>query len=149
MIYKTVHRKQKFSNTNLTTKHGGNSCALERKVVPAPHVSPLCFSCYKSRRKSRPRKGQDCDYDKMNMSVVICDTYIPKRSTKRRLQLNHWEPRRSIMQQHFFCVISLTIKDRGYKLLRIDKHYHHRIVNRFEIEKKEYVYNLEKFVTVL
>jgi hypothetical protein len=41
----------------------------------------LCFSCYKPGDKSWKRKGPDCDYDKRNISVVICGTDIPSNSS--------------------------------------------------------------------
>jgi hypothetical protein len=39
----------------------------------APKVwHPWCYSCYKPDDKSWMRKWPDCDYDKQNVSVVIC-----------------------------------------------------------------------------
>ena len=38
---------------------------------------PSCYSSYKPGDKSRMRKGPGSVYDKQNISVVICDTYIP------------------------------------------------------------------------
>jgi len=44
---------------------------------------PSCYYCYKHGDKSCMRIGSDCDYDKHNMFVVICDTGIP-------VKLNDW-----------------------------------------------------------
>lgn len=43
--------------------------------------SSCCF-CYKLGDKSGMRKGQYCDFDKLNIFVVICDTDIPYPSIK-------------------------------------------------------------------
>jgi hypothetical protein len=37
------------------------------------HLS--CYFCYKPSDKSWIGKGPDCDYDKWNIVMVICDTY--------------------------------------------------------------------------
>ena len=68
MIYKTLHRKIKIEQHEHHTKHGnglrGSGSAL---------VTPGCYSCYIFGHKSRRKKGSDCDYDKRNISVFICD----------------------------------------------------------------------------
>ena len=43
---------------------------------------PYYYSCYKSGDKPWIRKGPDCDYNKRNIPVLICDTVIPYRLTK-------------------------------------------------------------------
>jgi hypothetical protein len=43
---------------------------------------PSSYSCYNPGDKSWMRKGQDCDYDKWNIFVVICDTAAQYRLTK-------------------------------------------------------------------
>ena len=45
---------------------------------------PWYYSCYKPGDKSWMRKGPDCDYDKHNISVLICDTDIPYKSWMRK-----------------------------------------------------------------
>jgi formate-dependent nitrite reductase cytochrome c552 subunit len=53
-IYKIVHRKLKIEQMN-----------------PAS-----CYSCYNPGDKSLMRKGPDCEYDKWNIYMIICDTDI-------------------------------------------------------------------------
>jgi hypothetical protein len=48
---------------------------MEGLVDPDPIVPPIVLF-FKPGDKSWMRKGQDCIYDKRNISVVICDTDI-------------------------------------------------------------------------
>jgi hypothetical protein len=36
-----------------------------------------CYSFYEAGDRPWTQKGPDCDYDKRNITVVICDTDIP------------------------------------------------------------------------
>ena len=47
-----------------------------RKIKIEQHEPHLCYSCYKPCDKSSMRKGPNCDYDKRNISMVICNTNI-------------------------------------------------------------------------
>ena len=63
-----------FSNTN-PIKNLGWMHALRKGRQFLLHTwHPSCYSCYKPSDKSWMRKGQYHDYDKLNISVVICDT---------------------------------------------------------------------------
>ena len=44
------------------------------KVGSSCSTSDTCHSCYKPGEKSRIRKEPNNDYEKRNISVVICDT---------------------------------------------------------------------------
>ena len=50
-----------------------NSGALERQVVPAPHYVILVTNPVTSHERGKDHT----DYDKLNLSVVICDTDTP------------------------------------------------------------------------
>ena len=39
-------------------------------------LNPSCYICHKPGDNLWMRKGPDCDYDKRNMSVVICDKIL-------------------------------------------------------------------------
>ena len=41
-----------------------------------------CYPCYNPDDKLCMRKELDCDYDKWDRSVVICDIDIPQQLTK-------------------------------------------------------------------
>ena len=69
MIYKTLHRKLKIEEWNQMIWKG------KQLLLHMLHQS--CYSCYKPGDKSWMSKGPHCDYDKWNISVVICDTDIP------------------------------------------------------------------------
>ena len=43
----------------------------------ALHVAPPCYSCKNKRDKPWIRKEPDCDYDKRNIPLIICDTDTP------------------------------------------------------------------------
>ena len=63
-----------FSNAN-PIKNWGWMYALRKGRQFLLHTwHPSCYSCYKPSDKSWMRKGQYHDYDKLNISVVICDT---------------------------------------------------------------------------
>jgi len=75
MIYKTPHRKQKDRATRTPQKPGVNSGPPSKgKQFLLNTWHPSCYSFYKHSDKSWMRKGPDCDYDKQNISGVICDT---------------------------------------------------------------------------
>ena len=38
---------------------------------------PSCYSFYEAGDKPWKQKGLDCDYDKRNITVVICDSDFP------------------------------------------------------------------------
>jgi hypothetical protein len=42
-------------------------------------LHPPCYSCYQPCEQSRMKKGLDCDYETLNITMVICDTYILQR----------------------------------------------------------------------
>ena len=58
-----------------------NSGTPEMKAFPAQLVAPFMYSCKKNNPMINQKKGRDCDYDKRDISVVICDT-------DSKLQLN-------------------------------------------------------------
>jgi hypothetical protein len=45
-------------------------------------LHPSCYSCYQPCEQWRMMKGLDCDYETLNITMVICDTYILQRLTK-------------------------------------------------------------------
>jgi hypothetical protein len=64
------------SNTN-PTKNREWTQVLRKSGPFLLHMWHLsCYYCYKPGDKSRMRKGPDCDDDKWNISVVICDIDI-------------------------------------------------------------------------
>jgi len=65
MIYKTLHRKAKNDQQEPTKNRGWMEV-----------LSVVLLFCHKSGDKSWMKKGPDCDYDKRNTSVVICETDI-------------------------------------------------------------------------
>ena len=63
-----------FSNAN-PIKNWDWMHALRKSRQFLLHMChPSCYSCYKPSDKSWMRKGPYHDYDKLNISVVICDT---------------------------------------------------------------------------
>ena len=61
-----------------------------------PHYVNLSLCFFRiSDGKSWIRKGQMCEYDKGNISVVICNTYIPKQFTKS------WLPPKNLWNEDF------------------------------------------------
>jgi hypothetical protein len=71
-MYKTIYRKT-ISNTNPTKQPGMNSGAPEGYEVPAPHVLPLVLLLLLTLISHE--WGMDCDYNKQNTSMDICDKY--------------------------------------------------------------------------
>ena len=55
----------------------GSELRCSGKVGSSCSTSDTCYSCYKPSGKSWIRKGPDNDYEKRNISVVICDTDTP------------------------------------------------------------------------
>ena len=75
--HKTLHRKLKINTHKpyrniMCSGRVSSSCSTNDTL-------PVCYSCHKSGKTSSTcmRKEPDCDYDKRNISVVICDTDIP------------------------------------------------------------------------
>jgi len=64
---------QRSSNTNPTRNRGFSHVFQKNKQFLFHMWHPSCYSCYKLR--SWMRTGPDYDYDKLNISVVICDRY--------------------------------------------------------------------------
>ena len=54
-----------------------NSCVPEGLVILLHMWHPSCYACYKPGDKSQMKKRPDCDYEKRNISVIICDTDTP------------------------------------------------------------------------
>ena len=73
----TTQKTKRLSNTNPTRT---NSVTPEMKAFPAQLVAPFVYSC-KNNPMINQKKGPACDYDKRDISVVICDT-------DSKLQLN-------------------------------------------------------------
>jgi len=79
-IYKTFHmQKKKNRATRTLLKTGRDWTRMHRKGSQFLfHMwNTSCYSCYKPGDKSWMMKGPKCDYDKRNISVVICDTDTP------------------------------------------------------------------------
>jgi hypothetical protein len=76
MMYLTLNRKLRSSNTKPTKNHGWTLVVWKGKQFLLHMWHPLCYSCYKTSNKSWMRKGQDSDYDTQNISVAIWDTDI-------------------------------------------------------------------------
>jgi hypothetical protein len=78
MIYKTLHRKVKIEQQEFPLKTGGEfDQVLRNQKQFLLHLwHPSCHSSYKYGDKSWMKKGPNCDYDKRNISVVICETDI-------------------------------------------------------------------------
>jgi hypothetical protein len=82
--YNTMNKRQKYKQDlqNITQKmkdratwtplRTGSAIMCSGKIGSSG--STCGISCYKSDDMSWMRKWQDCDYDKRNISVVICDT---------------------------------------------------------------------------
>ncbi len=75
MIHKTLHKKLDWA-TWISQKPRVNSCASLGQAVPAPLVAPIVVLLLQTLWKIM-NEGQDYDYDKRNISVVIshCDKY--------------------------------------------------------------------------
>jgi hypothetical protein len=72
MIYKII-QKTKDRATWTPIKTG----VLRKGKQFLLHILHLLrYSCYKPCDKFWMRKGSDCDYDKRNIFMVICDTEI-------------------------------------------------------------------------
>ena len=79
MVDKILHRKLNSNEHKPHLKFGVKSGAPEGQDVPAPLEA---FIMLRFRNRKQVRKGCDCDYDKRNIIMVICDRCIPKRLTK-------------------------------------------------------------------
>jgi hypothetical protein len=83
----TKHYTENWA-TRTPLKTGGWTWVLwksEQFLRPQWHLS--CYSCYKPCDVINERKP-DCDDDKLNISMVICDTDIMKQLTK-----SWWRPK--------------------------------------------------------
>ena len=81
---KTKKTKKTYNNLqNITQKHKPHKNSGELRFSRRLNSScstywyPSCYSCLKSGCKSWVGKRLDWDYDKQNIFVFICDTYIP------------------------------------------------------------------------
>ena len=81
---KTKKTKKTYNDLqNTTQKHKPHKNSGELKFSQRLNSScstywyPSCYYCLKSGFKSWVRKRLHCDYDKQNIFVFICDTYIP------------------------------------------------------------------------
>ena len=72
----TIYRKLKIERHEPHLKPGVNSGAPESKQFLLHIWYSLCYSLNKHGDKLWMRKGRHCDYDKLNIFVVACDTDI-------------------------------------------------------------------------
>jgi hypothetical protein len=76
-IYKTLHRKLKIEQHRTSLKTGVELMCSGRMQFLLHEWHMFRYSSYKVDDKSWMRKGPGSAYDKWNISVVICDTYVP------------------------------------------------------------------------
>jgi hypothetical protein len=74
-LKRTKGQNNDLQNTTQKTKDWATRMPLKTGGILGWH--PACYSRYKPDDKSWMLKGRNCDYDKQNISVVICDTDIP------------------------------------------------------------------------
>jgi len=104
-------QKDKQRSTKQKTKDRAIRTPLKiGSELGCPRVVSCSYSTCGTRRVnlwSRIRKGPDCDYDKRNISVVICDTYYSVTVSKVMVAIVKLQLNQSIMSFTTSCYIEL------------------------------------------
>jgi hypothetical protein len=77
-----LHRNLKIEQHEPHSNPGWTHVLRKGKQLTLHMLHPSCYSCYQPCEQSRMKKGLDCDYETLNITMVICDTYILQRLTK-------------------------------------------------------------------